>query len=82
MCRQIFAIAIKAPVLPAEMAQSASSSFTASIARHIDETRRPERSAWLGLSVILIATSQWRSSDRAASLGCCRRIGASSSSRP
>ena len=41
VCRQTFAIAISAPVLPAETAQSASPRFTASIARHIDETRRP-----------------------------------------
>jgi len=39
-------------------AQSASPFFTASIARHIEDVRRPDRSAWLGLSVILIATSQ------------------------
>ena len=54
--RQNFAIAISAPVLPAETAQSAAPDFTASIACHIDETRRPVRSAWLGLSVILTAT--------------------------
>ena len=37
MCRQNFAIAISAPVLPAETAQSASPFFTASIASHIDD---------------------------------------------
>ena len=57
VCRQNFAIAISAPVLPAETAQSASPVFTASIACHIEETRRPARKAWLGLSVILTATS-------------------------
>ena len=67
MCRQTLAIAIRAPVLPAETAQSASPFFTASIARHIEEVRRPDRSAWLGLSVILIATSQWTTVALAAS---------------
>ncbi len=43
MRRQTFAIAISAPVLPAETAQSASPRLTASIARHIEETRRPWR---------------------------------------
>ena len=56
--RQTLAIAISAPVLPAETAQSASPFFTASIACHIEDVRRPARSAWLGLSVILTATSQ------------------------
>ena len=56
--RQTLAIAISAPVLPAETAQSASPFFTASIACHIDDVRRPARRAWLGLSVILTATSQ------------------------
>ena len=45
VCRQNFAIAINAPVLPAETAQSASPDFTASTACHIDETRRPVRRA-------------------------------------
>ena len=57
VCRQNFAIAIRAPVLPAETAQSAAPVFTASIACHIDETRLPARKAWLGLSLILTATS-------------------------
>ena len=57
VCRQNLAIAIKAPVLPADTAQSACPSFTASIACHIEETRRPVRKAWLGLSLILTATS-------------------------
>ena len=55
--RQIFDIAISAPVLPADRTTSADPLFTASIARHMDETRRPVRSAWLGLSSILTATS-------------------------
>ena len=54
--RQIFAIAIKAPVLPAETATSARPFFTASIAIHIEDVRRPARRAWLGLSSIRIAT--------------------------
>ena len=44
------AIAIKAPVLPAETAAWASPFFTESMAMPIDEVR-PRRSAWLGLSV-------------------------------
>ena len=55
--RQIFAMAISAPVLPAETATSASPFFTASIASHMEETRRPWRSAWLGLSSMRIATA-------------------------
>ena len=41
MRRQIFDMAISAPVLPAETATSASPFFTASTAIHIEETRRP-----------------------------------------
>ncbi len=55
--RQIFAMAIRAPVLPAETATSASPLFTASIAIHIEETRRPERRAWLGFSSMRTDTS-------------------------
>ena len=50
-------MAISAPVLPADTAASASPFFTASSASHIDEVRRPERKAWLGLSSILTDTS-------------------------
>jgi hypothetical protein len=57
MRRQIFAMAIRAPVLPAEIATSASPFFTASTASHIEDLRRPARNAWLGLSPILTATS-------------------------
>ena len=67
VCRQNLAIAIKAPVLPAETAQSASPDFTASIVCHIDDTRRPVRKAWLGLSLILTATSVLKTRDLAAS---------------
>ena len=56
--RQNFAIAISAPVLPAETAAPASRFFTASIARHIDDFQRPWRSAWLGLSSICTVTLQ------------------------
>ena len=53
------AIAISAPVLPAETATSASPFLTASMASHIDDFQRPLRSAWLGLSSIRTATSVW-----------------------
>ena len=69
VCRQNFAIAISAPVFPAETAQAAAPVFTASIACHIEETRRPARNAWLGLSLILTAMSVWKTSDRSASRG-------------
>src|ERR1044072_2436889 len=52
-------IAINAPVLPAETATSASPFFTASMASHIEDVLRPRRSAWLGLSEPLTATSVW-----------------------
>ncbi len=55
--RQNRPIAIRAPVLPAETATSASFFLTASIASHIEEFLRPRRSAWLGLSFMLTATS-------------------------
>ena len=57
MRRQNRAIAASAPVLPAETATSASPFLTASMASHIDEVLRPRRSAWLGLSCMLTATS-------------------------
>ncbi len=59
VCRWKRAIAISAPVLPAETATSASLFFTASIASHIDEFLRPRRSAWLGLSCMATVTSVW-----------------------
>ncbi len=64
-----FAIAISAPVLPAETATSASPFFTASMASHIEDFQRPWRSAWLGLSSILTATSVWTSCEAALSRG-------------
>jgi hypothetical protein len=67
--RQNRAIAINAPVLPAETATSASPFLTASIASHIDETLRPRRSAWLGLSCMLTATSVWTTREAAFSAG-------------
>ena len=57
------AIAISAPVLPAETATSASPFFTASIASHIEDFQRPWRSAWLGLSSIFTTTSVWTMRD-------------------
>jgi hypothetical protein len=56
--RQNFAIAIKAPVFPADTAAPASPSRTAWIDRHIDDFQRPFLSAWLGLSFIWTVTSQ------------------------
>ena len=64
-----FAIAISAPVLPADTATSASPRFTASIASDIDDFQRPWRSAWLGLASIAIATSVWMTRDAALSCG-------------
>ena len=63
------AIAISAPVLPAETATSASPFFTASMASHIDDFQRPRRSAWLGLSSMLTATSVWTTCEAAFSSG-------------
>ena len=57
--RQKRAMAIRAPVLPAETAASASLFLTASIASHIEDFQRPLRSAWLGLSSMRMATSVW-----------------------
>ena len=56
--RQKVAIAISAPVLPAETQTSASPFFTASTASHMEDFQRPLRSAWLGLSSICTTTSQ------------------------
>ena len=68
MRRLNFAIAISAPVLPADTATSASPFFTASMASHIDDFQRPLRSAWLGLSSMRTATSVCTS--RQAALSC------------
>ena len=75
MCRQIFAMAIKAPVLPAETATSASFFFTASRASHIDDVRRPVRNATLGLASIRTETSVCRKDDTAESPGSASRSG-------
>ena len=64
-----FAIAIRAPVLPAETATSASPFFTASIASHIEDFQRPWRSAWLGLASIRTTTSVCTSREAAFSRG-------------
>ena len=63
-------IAISAPVFPAEITTSASPFFTASMASHIEEVLRPRRSAWLGLSEPLTATSVWMIFEAALSSGC------------
>ena len=80
--RQIFDMAISAPVLPAETAQSAAPLRTASIAIHIEEWRRPARKAWLGLSAMPTATLVWRTSVAAFSRGCAFSKGAIFASSP
>ena len=75
MRRQNRAIAISAPVLPAETATSASPFLTASIASHIDEVLRPRRNAWLGLSFMLTATSVWMTREAAFIAGCLASCG-------
>src|SRR3954452_4602214 len=57
VCRLNFAMAISAPVLPADTATSASPFFTASSASHIEDFHRPCRSAWLGFASILTTVS-------------------------
>ena len=52
-------MAIRAPVLPAETATSASPFLTASMASHMEDFQRPCRNAWLGLASILTAMSVW-----------------------
>ena len=75
-------MAMRAPVLPADTTQSARPVFTASIAIHIDEVRRPDRSAWLGLSSIRTATVVCTTSDAAASAGSRASRGAICASSP
>jgi len=53
-------------------ATSASPFLTASMASHIEEVLRPRRSAWLGLSCMLTATSVWMTRDTAFSAACWR----------
>ena len=55
--RQNFAIAIKAPVLPADTVALACPSLTAWIASHMPLFQRPLRRAWLGLASMGIETS-------------------------
>ena len=69
------AIAISAPVLPADTATSASPFLTASMASHIDDFQRPLRSAWLGLSSMRTATSVCTSRQASLSCGCAASSG-------
>jgi len=80
--RQNFDMAMSAPVLPADTQASDVPDLTASIALHMDDFQRPWRSAWLGLSSILTATSQWKNSLLSASLGYLASSGRTASSRP
>ena len=63
-----FDIAMKAPVLPAETATSASPFCTASMASH-RLVPLPRRKAWLGLSLMPTVVSVWTTRDLAASAG-------------
>ena len=80
--RQNCDIAISAPVLPADTQTSACPFLTASIARHIDDFQRPCRKAWLGLSSIRTATSQWENSLASASLRQLGKFGPHDLLRP
>jgi hypothetical protein len=62
-------IAISAPVLPADTATSASPFRTASSESHMDDVFRPRRSAWLGFSSMVIATSVWTTREAALTAG-------------
>ena len=73
--RQTLAVAIRAPVLPAETAASASPSLTACTARHMEDLPRPMRMAWLGFSSMEMARSVWRTSVTSFSLGCASSSG-------
>ncbi len=76
------AIAISAPVLPAETATSASPFLTASMASHMEDFQRPLRSAWLGLSSILIATSVCTTREAASSRGRATSSGSMAARSP
>ena len=76
------AIAISAPVLPAETAASASPFLTASMASHMEDFQRPLRSAWLGLSCILTETSVWTSCAAALSRGRASSSGSTTARSP
>ena len=77
-----FAIAISAPVLPAETATSASPFLTASMASHIEDFQRPLRSAWLGLSSISTATSVCTKREAALSGGRASSSGSTTARSP
>jgi hypothetical protein len=55
--RQNLAMAMSAPVLPADTAAAARPSRTASSASHMLDFQRPLRSAWLGFASMATATS-------------------------
>ncbi len=74
-------IAISAPVLPAEIATSASLVFTESMARHI-EVLRPRRSARLGFSSMRTRSGAWRMVTRSSSLARLANSALSSVSSP
>ena len=82
MRRLNFAIAISAPVLPAETATSASPFFTASIASHIEDFQRPWRSAWLGLASMRTTTSVCTMREAALSRGRLSTSGATTAWSP
>ena len=80
--RQKVAMAISAPVLPPEIATSASPSFTDWMAFHIDELPRPLRRAWEGFSSIEMTFSTFAMRHTCASSGNAATSGFSSTSRP
>jgi hypothetical protein len=77
----IFAVAISAPVLPAETMPCASPAATASMARRMLELR-PLRSAVEGLSSLVMTSVVCRIVDTAASAGRFARSGAIRASSP
>jgi hypothetical protein len=79
------AIAISAPVLPAETTACASPERTDAMARHMLVERprsRLPRNTWLGLSCISTTSGAWRSVDAAFSAGRASRSGARRASSP
>ena len=80
--KQSFAIAINAPVLPADTAKSASPRLTASIDSHMLEFRRPRRKAWLGLSSMRTAMSQCTNSEASRKAGCSASMGSTTARSP
>jgi hypothetical protein len=66
--RTSLAIAMRAPVLPADTVKSASPFCTASMDSHMLEPR-PRRTAWLGLSCISTWVSAWMILERSANSG-------------